>query len=190
MIFTETRLKGAFIIDLEKRQDERGFFARGWCQKEAEAHGLVKEMVQANVSYNVSKGTLRGMHYQVTPHQEVKLVRCVRGGIYDVIVDLRPMSHTFREWIGVELSQDNGRMLYVPEDFAHGFQTLEDESEVNYLVSQYYTPDAERGLRFDDPAFNIDWPECSGRIISPKDQGWPDFSYATIQSEKLDGGGE
>lgn len=175
MIFTETRLKGAFIIDLEKRQDERGFFARGWCRKEAAAHGLARDLVQANISYNAKKGTLRGMHYQAAPYQEVKLVRCVRGAVFDVIVDLRPSSATFKQWVGVELSQENGRMLYVPEDFAHGFQTLVDESEVNYLVSQYYTPEAERGLRFDDRAFGIDWPEAAPRIISAKDQCWPDF---------------
>jgi dTDP-4-dehydrorhamnose 3,5-epimerase len=178
MIFRETKLKGAYLVELDRREDERGFFARGWCSKEAAAHGLVGNMVQANVSYNKKKGTLRGMHYQAAPYQEVKLVRCVRGSIYDVILDLRPASPTFRQWVGVELTQDNGRMLYVPEDFAHGFQTLTDDAEVNYLVSQFYSPDAEKGVRFDDSAFGIEWPETRERIISAKDQSWADFSVS------------
>ena len=145
-------------------------------RKEASSHGLVSEMVQANVSFNERKGTLRGMHYQASPFQEVKIVRCVRGAIYDVIIDLRADSPTFKQWIGVELSEDSGLMLYVPEDFAHGFQTLKDGVEVNYLVSQYYTPEAERGARFDDPAFGIIWRETKEFIISAKDRSWPDFA--------------
>lgn len=176
MIFHETKLKGAYLVELERREDDRGFFARGWCSKEAEVMGLVGDMVQFNVSFNEKKGTLRGMHFQAAPHKEVKLVRCVRGGIFDVIIDLRPDSPTFCQWVGVELTQANRNMLYVPEDFAHGFQTLTDDTEVNYLVSQFYTPAAERGVRFNDPAFGIRWPEEQERIISAKDLDWPDFN--------------
>ena len=175
MIFHPTRLQGAYLIELERRSDERGYFARGWCRDEAEARGLVGDMVQANVAYNRFCGTLRGMHFQASPHQEVKVVRCVRGAIYDVIVDLRPGSATFRGWLGVELSEANGQMLYVPAGFAHGYQTLSDDAEVNYLVSHCYVPDAERGVRFDDPAFAIAWPPAGERIISAKDAAWPDF---------------
>jgi dTDP-4-dehydrorhamnose 3,5-epimerase len=176
MIFQELKLKGAFLIKFEKIEDERGFFARSWCVREAEKHGLKRNMVQANVSFNKKKGTLRGMHYQKEPFQEVKLVRCVRGRIYDVIIDLRPGSPTFCQWIGLELSQDNDRMLYVPENFAHGFQTLTDNSEVNYLVSEFYTPEAEKGIRFNDPFFDIQWPEIQTRTVSIKDNTWPDFN--------------
>jgi dTDP-4-dehydrorhamnose 3,5-epimerase len=176
MIFQELKLKGAFLIKFEKIEDERGFFARSWCVREAEKHGLKRYMVQANVSFNKKKGTLRGMHYQKEPFQEVKLVRCVRGRIYDVIIDLRPKSPTFCHWIGLELSQDNDSMLYVPENFAHGFQTLTDNSEVNYLVSEFYTPEAEKGIRFNDPFFDIQWPEVQTITISRKDNTWPDFN--------------
>jgi len=138
--------------------------------------GLVTKMVQANVSFNHRKGTLRGMHYQAAPHREVKLVRCVRGALYDVIVDLRPDSVTYKNWLGVELNQDNGRMLYVPQGFAHGFQTLVEDTAVDYLVSEFYTPQAERGLRWNDPVFAIEWPEVGNRTISEKDRNWPDFN--------------
>lgn len=174
MLFHETRLEGAFVIELEKREDTRGFFARGWCQKEFEDHGLVAQVVQANVSYNRKKGTLRGMHYQVAPVEETKLVRCVRGGIYDVIIDLRPESPTYKQWMGVELTAENYKMLYVPENFAHGVQTLEDDTEVIYQVSQFYTPGAERGIRWNDPAFRIEWPQDI-EVISDKDADWPDY---------------
>ncbi len=174
MLFHETRLEGAFVIELEKREDTRGFFARGWCQKEFEDHGLVAQVVQANVSYNRKKGTLRGMHYQVAPVEETKLVRCVRGGIYDVIIDLRPESPTYKQWMGVELTAENYKMLYVPENFAHGLQTLEDDTEVIYQVSQFYTPGAERGIRWNDPAFRIEWPQDI-EVISDKDADWPDY---------------
>jgi dTDP-4-dehydrorhamnose 3,5-epimerase len=175
MIFLETSLHGAFIVELEKRCDERGYFARSWCRDEFAAHGLRECMVQGNVSYNVSRNTLRGMHYQAAPFQEAKLVRCVRGAIFDIIIDLRPDSPTFRQWVGVELNESNHRMLYVPEGFAHGFQTLLDNTEVTYLVSQFYTPESERGVRYNDPAFAIKWPETTRIIISEKDNSWPDF---------------
>lgn len=174
MKFTETKLKGAFVVEIEKLSDDRGFFARSWCQKEFEAHGLIPEVVQANVSYNRKKGTLRGMHYQVAPYQECKLIRCTRGAIYDVIIDLRLESPTYRQWTGVELTADNYTMFFVPEDFAHGFQTLTDETEITYQVSQFYMPGSEKGIRFDDPSFDIQWP-LDVTIISDKDGTWPDF---------------
>jgi dTDP-4-dehydrorhamnose 3,5-epimerase len=174
MIFTETELKGAYIIDLERREDDRGFFARTWCQNEFEAHGLVARIVQANTSYNKLRGTLRGMHYQRAPYAETKLVRAVRGAIVDVIVDLRTDSPTYKRWISVELTADNRRALFVPEGFAHGFQTLEDDTDVSYQVSAFYTPGAEGGARYNDPAFDIQWP-LPISVISDKDATWPDF---------------
>jgi len=177
VIFTEIKLKGAYIVDLEKREDERGFFARGWCQNEFEAHGLAPRVVQANISYNKKRGTLRGMHYQLAPYEETKLVRCTRGALYDVIVDLRPTSPSYKQWFGVELSAENYKMLYVPEGFAHGFITLQDETEATYQVSQFYTPGSERGLRYNDPAFGIEWP-VEVRVISEKDKSWPDYEAA------------
>ena len=175
MIFEETKLAGAFIIKLEKLEDERGFFARAWCQKEFDDAGINSRVVQANLSYNEKKGTLRGMHYQVSPYQEAKLVRCFRGAIYDVIVDLRSDSPTYKDWIGVELSAQNRQVLFVPEGFAHGFQTLESQTEVFYQVSEFYTPGAEKGARYNDPAFGIDWP-LPVSVISEKDAGWADHS--------------
>lgn len=174
MIFNETKLKGAYIIELEPFTDERGFFARAWCQKEFEDHGLNATIAQANISYNPKKGTLRGMHYQVAPYGETKLVRCVRGGIYDVVIDLRPDSPTFKQWLGVELTAENRKMLYVPENFAHGFQTLADDVEVTYQVSQFYTPGAEQGIRYNDATFGIEWP-LPVSVISEKDQNWADY---------------
>lgn len=175
MKFHETELKGAFIIEPEKRADDRGFFARSWCQKEFEQHGLVPRVVQANISNNKHKATLRGMHYQASPYEETKLVRCTRGAVYDVIIDVRPDSPTYRRWIGVELTASNYKMLYVPEGFAHGFQTLEDDTEVIYQVSQFYTPSAERGIRWNDPLFQIKW-LTPVETISEKDANWPDFA--------------
>jgi dTDP-4-dehydrorhamnose 3,5-epimerase len=174
MKFTETKLKGAFVVEIEKLIDERGFFARSWCRKEFEAHGLTARVVQANVSSNRKKGTLRGMHYQIAPYQECKLIRCTRGAIYDVIIDLRPDSPTYKQWTGVELTADNYNMFFVPEGFGHGFQTLTDETEITYQVSQFYTPGSEKGIRFDDPAFNIEWP-LEVNTISDKDRTWPGF---------------
>ena len=174
MKFTETKLKGAFVVEIEKLADDRGFFARSWCRKEFEAQGLTSRVVQSNVSFNRKKGTLRGLHYQIAPRQECKLIRCTRGAIYDVIIDLRAESPTYKQWVGVDLTADNYRMLFVPEDFAHGFITLTDNTEITYQVSQFYTPGAEKGIRFNDPAFNIQWP-LDVLVISDKDRGWPDF---------------
>jgi dTDP-4-dehydrorhamnose 3,5-epimerase len=173
LIFTETPLKGAFIIDIESRRDERGYFARVWCAREFEARGLSTALVQCNVAYNNRKGILRGMHYQQAPWSEVKLVRCTKGAVYDVIVDLRDGSETRLQWTGVELTEDNHRMLYVPEGFAHGYLTLQDNSELFYQVSQFYTPQVEGGLRWNDPAVGIDWPDVGELLISAKDSAWP-----------------
>jgi dTDP-4-dehydrorhamnose 3,5-epimerase len=169
MIFTKTALEGAFIIEPERIPDERGFFARSWCQQEFREHGLEENILQCNVSYNKKKGTLRGMHYQEAPFAETKLVRCTRGALYDVIIDLRPSSKTFLKWIGKKLTPDNLKMLYVPKGFAHGFQTLEDDTEAFYQMSEVYAPDYSRGVRWDDPLFGIVWPEAE-RTISSKDR--------------------
>lgn len=174
MKFTETPLSGCYVIDLEQIGDDRGFFARSWCSKEFEAVGLTSRICQANVSYNNARGTLRGLHYQLAPHAEAKLVRCTRGAIFDVAVDLRVESPTFRQWFGVELSSENWRMLYIPEGFGHGFQALENDTEIYYLVSEFYTPEAERGARYDDPAFGIEWP-TEVTATSEKDANWPRF---------------
>jgi dTDP-4-dehydrorhamnose 3,5-epimerase len=182
MIFTETCLAGAFIIDLERREDARGFFARTFAVDEFEAHGLETRVVQANTSWNHRRGTVRGMHYQIAPHAEVKLVRCVQGAVHDVIIDLRPDSPTYREWIGVDLTAENGRTLYVPEGFAHGYQTLVDGSETSYMVSHAYVPGAEQGVRWNDPAFGIAWPIPGDPILSEKDASWPDFEEAGVGS--------
>jgi dTDP-4-dehydrorhamnose 3,5-epimerase len=174
MIFTETKLQGAFIIDVKRLTDERGFFARSWCEDEFAAYGIAMPPLQANLSWNPQKGTLRGMHYQLPPHEETKLVRCTRGAIYDVIVDLREESPTYMQWIGVELTADSYRMLFVPGRFAHGFITLEANTDVAYQVSAKYTPGAERGLRWNDPAIGIQWP-LQPTLISEKDSVHPDF---------------
>lgn len=175
MIFTPTELAGAWVVSLDRREDDRGFFARTWCEEELRGHGLDARIAQCNMSSNPRAGTLRGMHYQAPPSAEVKLVRCVRGAIVDVIVDLRAGSPTFARWIAVELTAANARALYVPEGFAHGFQTLVDDTDVAYSVSRPYAPGMERGLRWDDPAIGISWPEADARILSEKDAGWPDF---------------
>ena len=180
MIFTETELKGAYIIEIKKLEDERGFFGRSFCRREMEEHGLSADIVQANTSVSLKKGTLRGMHFQVEPHQEAKLIRCVRGSIYDVIIDLRPESPTFKRWFGVELSADNYKMLYIPENFAHGFMSLTDNVEVYYNVTAFYTPGAEKGIRWNDKAFNIEWP-FEPLVISDKDRGHPDFSIKMLE---------
>ena len=172
MVFTETKLPGSYIIDIKKLEDERGFFGRSYCQHEFAELGLNTNPVQANVSFNKKKGTLRGLHMQVAPYSETKLVRCTRGAIWDVIVDVRPDSATYKKWIGVELTADNYRMLYVPEGFAHGFITLEDNTEIFYQITQFYTPGTERGYRWNDPAFAIQWP-LAPIMISEKDQAYP-----------------
>ena len=174
MIFTETTLKGAFLLELEKREDERGFFARTWCQREFESHDLHKLWVQCNISFNRQKGTLRGLHYQTPPYEEAKLIRCTRGALYDVIIDLRPDSPTFMQWVAAELTADNCRLLYIPEGFAHGFQTLTDETEIFYQMSQFYAPEYAGGVRWDDPALNIAWP-AAARTISERDRSYPDL---------------
>jgi dTDP-4-dehydrorhamnose 3,5-epimerase len=175
LIFTETKLAGAFVIELERYTDERGFFARTFCQQEFEAHGLKAQVAQCNVSFNKRKGTLRGMHYQAAPFTEAKLVRCTLGSIYDVIIDLRPASATFKRHFAMELTAENRRMLYIPEDFAHGFQTLEDDTEVFYQMAQRYSAEHARGVRWNDPAFGIEWPKGE-RIIIERDQNYPDFA--------------
>ncbi len=172
MIFRETKLPGIFIVEPERFADERGFFARTWCQDEFAAHGLNPRLVQCNISFNEKKGTLRGMHYQIAPHAEAKLVRCTMGAIYDVALDLRPDSPTFRQWIAVELTAENRRALYIPEGFGHGFQTLVDDTEVLYQMSEFFSPEAARGVRWDDPAFGIMWPG-DDRNISDRDRRWP-----------------
>jgi dTDP-4-dehydrorhamnose 3,5-epimerase len=174
MIFTETRLKGAFVLDLERREDERGFFARAFCQHEFADHGLEPVIAQGNIAFNVKRGTLRGMHFQYPPAAETKLVRCTRGAIHDVIVDLRPESDTYLEHVAVELSEANQRSLYVPERFAHGYQVLEDETETSYQVGEFYAPEHEGGLMYDDPRLAIEWP-LEVTEISPKDAAWPSF---------------
>ena len=174
MFFRETKLPGAFVIELQKHEDERGFFARSWCHKEFEAHGLNPRMVQCNVSFNKVKGTLRGMHYQVSPCAEAKLVRCTRGAIYDVIVDLRRESSTYKQHFSEVLSSNNHKALFIPEGFAHGFQTLEDNSEVFYQMSEFYSPEHQRGLRYNDPAFEISWP-IEATVISDRDRNYEDF---------------
>jgi dTDP-4-dehydrorhamnose 3,5-epimerase len=175
MKFTETALKGAFVIDIDKREDARGFFARTYCAREFAAHGLPELMVQTNMSLTRSKGTLRGMHSQVHPHAEDKLVRCMQGAIWDAIVDIRPDSPTYCDWIGVELSAANGRMLLVPKGFLHGFLTLSEDAVVTYQVSAFYAGDFERGARHDDSAFGIQWP-AAVLDMSDKDRNWPDFN--------------
>ncbi len=177
MRFIETELKGAYIIEVEPISDNRGFFARSWCQKEFSDRGLNPNLVQCNISFNIKKGTLRGMHYQCKPHEEAKLVRCTRGSIYDVIIDMRPDSSTFKLWFAIELSADNRKMLYIPEGFAHGFLTLEDNTEVFYQMSNFYCPDSAKGIRWDDPVFDIHWYVTSQPIISPKDLSYPLHSF-------------
>jgi dTDP-4-dehydrorhamnose 3,5-epimerase len=175
MIFTETRLKGAFIIDLDRKTDERGFFARAFCQKEFRDHGLKSVIAQANVASNARRGTLRGMHFQYPPAAESKLVRCTRGAILDIIVDLRPESPTYLEHISVELNEENMTALYVPERFAHGYQVLRDNTDTSYQVGEFYTPNAEGGLRYDDPRLGLKWP-LPVSVISAKDQAFRPLS--------------
>lgn len=174
MIFRETALKGAFVIEPERKEDERGFFARTWCAEEFASHGLNSHLVQCSISYNKKKGTLRGMHYQVVPFEEAKLVRCTRGAIFDVIIDLRPESPTYTKHASIVLTESNRHMLYIPEGMAHGFQTIEDDTEVFYQMSQVFHPESARGVRWDDPSFGIEWPPAE-RIISARDRQYAAF---------------
>lgn len=175
VIFRPTTLSGAFVIEPEKHEDERGFFARSFCKTEFEAHALNPQTVQCNISFNRRKGTLRGMHYQIAPFAEAKLVRCTAGAIYDVIIDLRPGSATYKQHFGETLSAENYKMLYIPEGFAHGFQTLQDNSEVFYQMSEFYSPEHSRGVRYNDPTFGIAWP-IGDPIILGRDRGYTDFT--------------
>ncbi len=176
MIFKETELDGVLIIEPQPLKDDRGFFARTWCHREFENRGLNSALVQCNISFNSKQGTLRGMHYQASPHAETKLVRCTRGAIYDVIIDLRTESPTFTQWVGVELNAENHQMLYIPEGFAHGFQTLADNTEVFYQMSEFYHPGSARGVRWNDPTFSIKWPTTDNLIISSKDNDYANLT--------------
>jgi dTDP-4-dehydrorhamnose 3,5-epimerase len=181
VIFSATRLKDAVIIDVERHGDERGYLARTFCEEEFVDHGLATRFVQSSTIVSPRRHTLRGLHYQRAPHREVKLVRCIRGAARVTIVDLRPESPSYIQWLGVELSQENGRLLYVPEGFAQGYQTLADDTEVLYQMTHHYVPDAATGVRWDDPAFGIDWPPAVERIISARDRAWPDYEVSARQ---------
>ncbi|MGA2606305.1 MAG: dTDP-4-dehydrorhamnose 3,5-epimerase [Terriglobia bacterium] len=176
MVFVETKLEGVYIIEVEKREDDRGFFARTFCQHEFEARGLNPRVAQCSTSFNKRKGTLRGLHYQVAPYGEVKVVRCTAGAIYDVAVDLRPDSLTYKQWVAAELTEDNRRALYIPVGCAHGFQTLVDDAEVYYQISEFYHREAAKGVRWDDPAFGVQWPLRKGPIVSERDRSYADYS--------------
>ena len=184
MHFTQTKLTGSFLVELEPIIDDRGDFSRTYCAREFQGAGLNTHWVQHNLSRNHGTGTLRGLHYQCAPFEEIKLVRCTKGAIFDVIVDLRPESPTYCRWEGFELTDRNGRALYIPEGFAHGFQTLADTSEVFYLMSAFYHPECARGVRWDDPAFGIRWPETNERILSPKDCRYPDLMARQAVTEE------
>lgn len=175
MIFSETKLQGAFIIEVQRLVDDRGFFGRSFCRNEFLNRGLNPEVAQCSISFNRDAGTLRGMHYQMAPHAEDKVVRCTRGSLYDVIVDLRLDSPTLRQWVAVELTGDNRRMLYIPKGFAHGFQTLIDNTEIFYQISEIYHSESARGVRWNDPAFGIQWPERERAILSDRDRTWPNY---------------
>jgi dTDP-4-dehydrorhamnose 3,5-epimerase len=175
MKFVETKIAGVFEIEPEQLRDDRGFFARTWCRKEFLTHGLNPNLAQCSISFNTRRGTLRGMHFQLAPHEEAKLIRCTRGAIFDVAVDLRPPSPTFKNWTAAVLTDENRKMLYVPEGCAHGFLTLRDECEVLYQISEFHSPESARGVRWDDPAFQIEWPE-KVQVISDRDRSYPNFT--------------
>jgi len=172
MIFQEAPLPGAYVIEQKRIEDHRGFFARVWCKREFQQHGLKDEFVQSNVGFNLRKGTVRGLHFQKAPHAEVKVLRCTRGAIFDVIVDLRPESPTYKHWFGIELTEENGKMIYIPEGFATGYMALRDETEINYHTSEYFDPGTATGVRYNDPAFGIEWP-LAVAAISDQDRQWP-----------------
>jgi|WetSurSiteA1Bulk_404760.scaffolds.fasta_scaffold00183_8 dTDP-4-dehydrorhamnose 3,5-epimerase len=180
MIFTETKLKGAFTIEIKKIGDDRGFFGRSWCKKEMEEHGLEGSIAQINTSLSKFKGTLRGLHFQIAPYQECKMIRCTRGAIFDVIVDLRPGSATFLQWVGEELTMDNHKALYSPKGFAQGFITMTADAEITYFTTDFYAPGMDRGVRWNDPQIGIQWP-LQPAIISDKDQTWPDFTLDILK---------
>jgi dTDP-4-dehydrorhamnose 3,5-epimerase len=175
MIFTETKLCGVYLLDPRRFEDERGFFAPAFSAREFAARGMAGHFVESNISYSRLRGTLRGMHYQAAPHGQAKLVRCTRGAVYDVVIDIRPDSPSYGGWVGFELTEENRRMVYLPGDCAHGFQTLVDDAEVFYMVSSPYVPDSGRGVRWDDPAFRIEWPEVGERVLIERDRSYPDF---------------
>ena len=176
MKFTPTPVDGAYVLDVNRIGDERGYFGRLWCENEMREQGLVAKIRQSNIGFSPQAGTLRGLHYQRAPHEEVKIVRCTRGSVFDVVVDVRPQSPTFRRWFGIELNPDNASMLYVPEGCATGYLTLEDNSEIYYNTSAIYAPEAATGVRYDDPAFQIDWPR-EITVLSDNDKNWPDLDY-------------
>lgn len=182
MRFTPLKLDGVFVLDIERHDDERGFFARSWSVTELVEHGLKAEIRQCSVSFNARKGTLRGMHYQAAPHEETKVIRCTAGAIYDVLVDVRPSSSTYGQWVGTELTAENRRQLYVPAGIAHGFQTLSADSEVFYQISTDYVAASARGLRWNDPAVHIAWPDPHSATISDRDRGFPDFSFTSTDA--------
>lgn len=179
MKFSQTKLSGVFLIEIEPNYDERGFFARSWCKDEFQKNGLTADLAQCSISFNKDEATLRGMHYQVKPHEEVKLVRCTRGSIFDVALDLRPDSPTFTQWFGTVLSADNHRMLYIPEGMAHGLITLEPQSEIFYQISKPFVPGSTSGVRWNDPVFKIEWP-IQPETIAERDAQYPDFSVASM----------
>ncbi|SRR6266478_9417952 len=180
MIFNPTKIKSVWIVEMDRRADHRGFFARSFCEAEFRDHGLDAQIAQINVGYTLKKGCIRGLHYQLAPHEEIKIVRCTRGAIFDVALDLRIDSPTFKQWVGCELTADNRRMLVVPEGCAHGYQTLEDDTEVEYLTTAVYAPNAARGVRYDDPTFGIEWPVSTG-ATSEADRSWPDFRECMVE---------
>ncbi len=183
MIFTEIDIPGAFTVEFEEKTDDRGFFARSWCEREFAALGLANKIVQCNVGYSTRAGTLRGIHYQDAPHAETKVVRCTRGAVYDVIVDVRPDSPTYGKWSGRELTADNRLMLFIPEGFGHGYQTIENDTEIFYQTSEFYHPESATGIRYDDPAFVINWP-LPITAISDTDRSWPDYQLVPRNSSR------
>ncbi len=179
MKFTETKLKGAYVIEVEPIEDERGFFARSWCQKEFAEHGLNPNLVQCNISFNLKQGTLRGMHYQAQPHEEAKLIRCTKGAIYQVVIDIRPDSVTFKQWVAVELTAENRKMLYVSKGMASGFQTLVDDTEVFYQMAEFYNPESAKGIKWNDPTLGVQWPK-EALVVSANDRDHPLLDNLTV----------